>query len=91
MKDNESSVIIISSKKCEDRQKWWSFSYAGHFDRMVFAALFLYQMKGEIIMEKTYVHSIRDRPDLNKKQHVADGQNRNIHSLKSVRCDNIDI
>ena len=24
---------------------------------------FLYQLKGEIIMEKTYVHSIRDRPD----------------------------
>ena len=40
LKDNESSVIIISSKKCEDCQKWWSFSYAGRFDRMVLAALF---------------------------------------------------
>ena len=42
-------------------------------------------------MVKTSVHSIRDRPNLNKKQHVADDQNRNIHSLKSIRCDNIDI
>ena len=42
-------------------------------------------------MEKTYVHSIRDRPDLNIKRHGVDDQNRNLHSLKSIRCDNIDI
>ena len=27
---------------------------------------FLYQLKGEVIMVKTYVHSIRDRPDPDK-------------------------